>query len=132
MSHWRRSPRPFGLAIDGVRDDLAPATLLAQLQRIWPEVAGEAIAAAAQPTAERAGVLTISCSASVWAQELDLMGPMIDEIIGHLRDSQGTGSPVAAHAAAPIPAPVGIRFLSSWSVAPAELSHMEQETTLRR
>ena len=38
-----------------------------------------AISAEAQPTAERGGVVTVSCSASVWAQELDLMGPVIVE-----------------------------------------------------
>ena len=38
---------------------------------------GETIAAQASPTAERAGVITVSCAASVWAQELDLMGPQI-------------------------------------------------------
>ena len=79
MSKWRRSPRPLGLALDGVRDELAPDTLLAQVQRIWPAAVGEAIAAEAAPTSERAGVLTVSCSASVWAQELDLMGPAIVE-----------------------------------------------------
>ena len=79
MSNWRRSPRPLGLALDGVRDELAPDTLLAEVQRAWPAAVGEAIAAEATPTAERAGVLTISCSASVWAQELDLMGPAIVE-----------------------------------------------------
>ena len=79
MTHWRRSPRPLGLAIDGLRDELAPATLLGEVQSVWPEAVGEAIAAEAQPTAERGGVLTISCSASVWAQELDLMGPAIVE-----------------------------------------------------
>jgi predicted nucleic acid-binding Zn ribbon protein len=79
MSHWRRSPRPLGVAIDGLRDDLAPQTLLAKIQRAWPEAVGAAIAAEAQPTAERGGVLTISCSASVWAHELDLMGPTIVE-----------------------------------------------------
>ncbi len=79
MSNWRRSPRPLGLALDGMRDELAPDTLLAEIQRIWPGAVGAAIAAEAAPTAERAGVLTISCSASVWAQELDLMGPVIVE-----------------------------------------------------
>jgi predicted nucleic acid-binding Zn ribbon protein len=79
MTYRRRSPRPLGLAIDRVRDDLAPATLLAEVQSVWPEAVGEAIAAEARPTAERGGVLTISCSASVWAQELDLMGPAIVE-----------------------------------------------------
>jgi predicted nucleic acid-binding Zn ribbon protein len=79
MTHWRRSPRRVGIAIDGIRDELAPATLLAEVQRMWPEAVGPAIAAEAQPTAERAGVVTVSCSASVWAQELDLMGPAIVE-----------------------------------------------------
>jgi predicted nucleic acid-binding Zn ribbon protein len=79
MSHWRRSPRPVGVAIDGIRDELAPQTLLAGVQRAWREAVGAAIAAEAQPTAERGGVLTISCSASVWAHELDLMGPTIVE-----------------------------------------------------
>jgi predicted nucleic acid-binding Zn ribbon protein len=79
MTHWRRSPRPLGLAVDGLRDELAPATLLGEVQRIWPDAVGAAIAAEAQPTAERGGVLTISCSASVWAQELDLMGLAIVE-----------------------------------------------------
>lgn len=46
---------------------------------MWPEVAGPAIAAEATPTAARGGVLTIACSASVWAQELDLMAPMLLE-----------------------------------------------------
>ncbi|HTX32971.1 MAG TPA: DUF721 domain-containing protein [Solirubrobacteraceae bacterium] len=79
MTRRRRSPRTLGLALDQVRDELAPQTLLAEVQRIWPEAVGEAIAADAQPTAERAGTLTVSCSASVWAQELDLMAPAILE-----------------------------------------------------
>jgi predicted nucleic acid-binding Zn ribbon protein len=79
MTHHRRSPRQFGFALDRIRDDLAPQTLLAEVQRVWPGAVGDGIAAEAQPTAERAGVLTVSCSASVWAQELDLMGPAILE-----------------------------------------------------
>ena len=79
MTHWRRSPRPFGIAIEGIRDELAPATLLAEVQQMWPEAVGPAIAGEAQPTAERRGVVTISCSASVWAHELDLLGPSIVE-----------------------------------------------------
>ena len=50
---------------------------MAEVQRVWGAVVGDAIAAEAGPTRERAGVVTISCSASVWAQELDLMGPTI-------------------------------------------------------
>jgi predicted nucleic acid-binding Zn ribbon protein len=79
MTHYRRSPRSMGLALSDLADELAPETTLAAIQRAWPQAVGEAIAAEAQPTAERGGVVTISCSASVWAQELDLMAPRILE-----------------------------------------------------
>lgn len=86
MTPWRRSPRPLGLALDEVRDRLAPDTLLARVQRCWGEAVGESIAAHAQPTRERGGVLTVSCSAAVWAQELDLMGPIVLERLNKLLD----------------------------------------------
>jgi predicted nucleic acid-binding Zn ribbon protein len=76
---WRRSPRPIASALDELRDQLVPETLLAEVQRAWPEVVGEAIAGEVSPSAERGGVLTVACSASVWAQELDLMAPTILE-----------------------------------------------------
>lgn len=79
MTRRRRSPRTLELAMGQVRDELAPLTLLAEVQRIWADAVGQAIAGDAQPTAERAGTLTVSCSASVWAQELDLMAPTILE-----------------------------------------------------
>ncbi len=77
MSRYRSGPRAMSFALDGLRDDLAPATLLADVQRAWPDVVGAAIAAEAAPVSERRGVVTVSCSASVWAQELDLMAPTI-------------------------------------------------------
>jgi predicted nucleic acid-binding Zn ribbon protein len=79
MSPYRRSPRRAAIALDHVRDELAPDTLLAEVQRVWREAVGAAIALEAQPTRERSGVVTVSCSASVWAQELDLMAPSIVE-----------------------------------------------------
>jgi predicted nucleic acid-binding Zn ribbon protein len=86
MTHWRRSPRQLGLVVEQIRDQLAPETLLADVQRVWPEAVGEAIAAEAQPTSERGGALTVSCSASVWAHELDLMAPVIlERLNGALR-----------------------------------------------
>jgi predicted nucleic acid-binding Zn ribbon protein len=87
VSSWRRSPRPLELALGPVRDRLAPATALAEVQRHWGEAVGESIAAHASPTAERAGVLTVSCEASVWAHELDLMGPAIVEKLNRLLGS---------------------------------------------
>jgi predicted nucleic acid-binding Zn ribbon protein len=75
----RRAPRPLANAIGPLRESLAPATPLAEVQRVWPEVAGAAIAREAAPVSERAGVVTVACSASVWAQELDLMAPLLIE-----------------------------------------------------
>lgn len=77
MTLHRRSPRPLLSALEPLRDGWAPDTLLSEIQRWWPESVGPAIAAEAVPVAERAGVLTVSCSGAVWAQELDLMGPTI-------------------------------------------------------
>ena len=73
----RRAPRPLASALAPLQEALAPATLLAAVQRAWPEVVGEAIAREAAPVAERGGVVTVACSASVWAQELDLMAPLL-------------------------------------------------------
>ncbi len=84
MTPYRRSPRSVALALDRVRDELAPDTLLADVQRAWPAAVGPAIAQEAEPTAERGGVVTVSCSASVWAQELDLMSPAILERLGEM------------------------------------------------
>ena len=50
---------------------------------------GPAIAAEARPTAERGGVLTVSCSGSVWAHELDLLSPvLIERLNGLLRKGE--------------------------------------------
>jgi len=79
VTRRRSSPRSFHLALDAAREGWAPETLLAEIQQVWPVVVGEAVAAEASPSGERGGVVTVSCSASVWAQELDLMGPAIVE-----------------------------------------------------
>ena len=71
----RRAPARAGGAIATLVDGLAPASGLAALQRVWPQAVGEALAAQAHPSAERDGVVTVTCSSSVWAQELTLMGP---------------------------------------------------------
>jgi predicted nucleic acid-binding Zn ribbon protein len=82
----RTSPRPLSKAIDGLTTTLAPATTLARVQEIWGQATGPAIATAAAPTAERDGVLTVSCCASVWAQELDLMA---GDVIARLNAALG-------------------------------------------
>jgi predicted nucleic acid-binding Zn ribbon protein len=63
----------LAIALDQLGSALAPATTLARVQEVWPDATGAAIAAAAHPTAERDGVLTVICEAAVWAQELTLM-----------------------------------------------------------
>ena len=74
----RAGPRPISVALDAFADALAPPTLLAAVQRAWPRAAGE-FAAQAQPIAERDGVVTVACSAAVWASELDLMSELVIE-----------------------------------------------------
>ncbi len=91
MSHSRRSPRPVTVALEEIQGELAPDTLLAEVQAAWRAAVGDAIAQQAQPISERAGVLTIGCSASVWAQELDLMAAsIIERLNGALGGSEIT------------------------------------------
>jgi predicted nucleic acid-binding Zn ribbon protein len=69
----RRAPRSLTNALDGLTATLAPATTLARVQAVWELAVGPAIATAARPTGERDGVLTVTCDAAVWAQELHMM-----------------------------------------------------------
>jgi predicted nucleic acid-binding Zn ribbon protein len=82
----RIAPRPISTALGALTATLAPATTLARVQEIWEGTAGPAIAAAASPTAERDGILTLTCAAAVWAQELDLMA---GELIPNLNAALG-------------------------------------------
>jgi len=82
----RRGPRPVGIALEGLTDAIAPATLLAEVQRVWPRVAGERFARAAEPVAERDGVITVACESAVWAQELDLLS---ERVIGAVNEAIG-------------------------------------------
>ena len=77
MPSYRRSPRSLAPALQALADDLAPHTLLADVQRIWPAAVGLELARQSTPTAERGGALTVSCADAMWAQELDLMSPQI-------------------------------------------------------
>jgi predicted nucleic acid-binding Zn ribbon protein len=88
MTRSRRAPRPLTLALERIQTELAPQTLLADVQLAWRETVGDAIAAQAIPSAERGGVVTVSCSAAVWAQELDLMSATIVE---RLNERLGAG-----------------------------------------
>jgi predicted nucleic acid-binding Zn ribbon protein len=78
----RSAPRPASLALRAALQKSAPRTDLAAVQMAWSEAVGEAIAAAAEPVAERDGVLTVRCQSATWAQELSLMEGALLECLG--------------------------------------------------
>jgi predicted nucleic acid-binding Zn ribbon protein len=82
----RRAPRPLSTALDRLTATLAPATLLADVQRVWSSAAGEQFAAACTPDAERDGVVTVACTSAVMAQELDLLSELV---IGRVNERLG-------------------------------------------
>ncbi|MEA2350259.1 MAG: hypothetical protein QOG86_1200 [Thermoleophilaceae bacterium] len=90
----RLAPRRLGAALAEVTSGLAPATTLARVQSRWPEAAGAAIAEEAEPISEREGVVTIACRSSVWAQELDLLGPDLVTRLNELLGEAGGPAPV--------------------------------------
>jgi predicted nucleic acid-binding Zn ribbon protein len=69
----RLAPRPLSAALDRLTPSLSPPSTLARVQGVWPEVAGQALSAEAEPVSEHAGTLTFQCRSAVWAQELDLL-----------------------------------------------------------
>ena len=84
MKH-RPAPRPIGGAMEQLLAKAQPASGLGAVQRVWQEAVGEAIAREAQPTAERDGVLTVSCKSAAWASDLDLLAPeLLEQLNGHL------------------------------------------------
>jgi hypothetical protein len=82
----RRGPRPVARALDAVTAGLMPATLLAEVQRAWPEAAGPAFAPYSEPWRERDGEVTVACPEAVRAQELDLMSELV---VARLNDTLG-------------------------------------------
>jgi predicted nucleic acid-binding Zn ribbon protein len=75
----RLAPRPLSFALEGLTAALAPATTLARVQQVWEQVLGTRIAEAGTPVSEHDGILTVVCADSVWAAELELMGPELVE-----------------------------------------------------
>ena len=72
----RNGPRPVSFALDALADQLEPPTALAAVQRAWPACAGS-FANAAEPVAERDGIVTVACDSAVLAHELDLMSELV-------------------------------------------------------
>jgi predicted nucleic acid-binding Zn ribbon protein len=83
----RRAPAPIADVLRKAVADAAPDTLIARVQAAWPAAVGDVIAAETQPADEREGTVRVECSGSVWAQELDLMGP---DLTARLNASLGT------------------------------------------
>jgi predicted nucleic acid-binding Zn ribbon protein len=88
----RRAPRQASSALRVARDLAAPKTGLASIQSAWAVTVGEQLATVATPVSERAGTLTVECSDSVWAQELDLMQ---EQLLERLREALGEQAPKA-------------------------------------
>jgi predicted nucleic acid-binding Zn ribbon protein len=85
-----RRPRTLSEVLPSLRSRLAPASVLADVQTRWVDVAGEEISREAQPTAERAGVVTVSCSSAVWASELSMMS---GQMLERLNEGRAEGTP---------------------------------------
>jgi predicted nucleic acid-binding Zn ribbon protein len=72
-----------------------PATLLARVQTAWPAAVGEAVAAETEPAHEREGVVTVRCTSSLWASELELMRADLASSLNAELGSSQPASPVS-------------------------------------
>jgi predicted nucleic acid-binding Zn ribbon protein len=88
MTNHRLAPRHLSIPLQDFADEIAPPTTLVMVQTIWEQAAGPKIANAAKPIKERDGVLTILCTAAVWAQEVDLMADQLIERVNEALGSQ--------------------------------------------
>jgi predicted nucleic acid-binding Zn ribbon protein len=88
----RLAPRSLRTILPDALGDAGPQTLLARVQTLWPEVAGEALAAATAPVSERDGVVTVACESSLWAHELELLQRDVLERLAAALGASGGGS----------------------------------------
>ncbi len=98
----RLAPRPLAAALAAAVGEAEPATLLARVQSAWPAAVGAAVAAEADPASERQGVVTVRCTSSLWASELELMAPDLASSLNAALGSEDASSPVA-----------GLRFVTA-------------------
>jgi len=98
----RLAPRPLAAALAAAVGEAEPATLLARVQSAWPAAVGEAVAAEAEPSSERQGVVTVRCASSLWASELELMAPDLATSLNTELGSEDASSPVT-----------GLRFVTA-------------------
>lgn len=86
----RRAPVPVSDLLDRFTRELQPASVLAELQRRWPEAAGETIAGWSTPVSEKAGVVVVECDDSVIAHELEMIKT---ELLAKLSETLDSGAP---------------------------------------
>jgi len=87
----RRAPRPLSFALERVTTTLEPATTLARVQGCWADAVGDVVSTEAQPVSEHDGVVSVACRSSVWAQELELLGPeLLEKVNAALGDAAVT------------------------------------------
>jgi predicted nucleic acid-binding Zn ribbon protein len=80
------------VALAQVTARLEPATALARVQGCWADAVGDVVSSEAQPVSEREGLVTVACRSSVWAQELEMLGPdLLDKLNAALGGHELTG-----------------------------------------
>ena len=114
----RAAPRPVATALERLTADIVPATLIAEVLRVWPEAAGEAFAAACTPTSAGKGELRVSCQSAVWAQELDLFSERVLERLNDLLDGERVERMRVKTGAAPVTVHF-VRFCSTFCTVEA-------------
>ena len=68
--------------MDGLMAQIAPSDPLAQLQMLWPTLAGQRYGAISRPTRLRKdGTIVISCDSGMAAADLQMREPELTELI---------------------------------------------------
>jgi predicted nucleic acid-binding Zn ribbon protein len=80
-----RRPRPLAESLSGLKNQLAPRTVLAEVQEGWEVAAGPEIARHSEPVSEKDGVVTVRCNSGVWAAELSMMSRQLLERLNEAR-----------------------------------------------
>ena len=80
----RRDLLPISEALAGFTRDVQPQSMLAELQRVWPDAVGATLAAWATPVSETAGTVVVECADSVVAHELEMLR---SDLLGRLAEA---------------------------------------------
>lgn len=84
----RRDPVRISDVLPAVVGGVEPQTALARVQSAWQAAAGSTLAKWAEPVSERAGVVTLACSDSMVAHELEMMrSELLEKLAAELAES---------------------------------------------